>query len=565
MAAKAQIPLQICIITGLILLSGCQGISRRPTPPLAPLMVACTVNPTSVFPGDPVTATATLESSSPDRVVTYKITGEGGTANGAIVTINTASLPPGDHKVICSAAEYAPGKEPGQIAGPATATFTVKQFEPPTIGCTANPSTINPGENATITGTATSPQNRMLTHTYSASGGTITAAGDKAQFSSVGTPAGPVTISCNVADDKGHSSSSSTTITILAPPPPPSLALAGLRCSATPPRLRPGGKVVLEITSGLTDADHIVWTASDKAVLPQEYGRAIIDTTGWPAHTTGFLPQTLSFRATVTGPGGLRTCEARLTVDSGAPIEQFPNISQAAALLSPGSREGFGFAMYTYVLVRRIPTDKDQIAQLHSLVLAVLSHGSVPSDTEAPLEKDIVPSVNQPIHAQLQKNAGLMGVTYIPVRAPFDCARNRACDGGSEGEAHWIVEEQNYDTIKAQRLLGTLPCNSPDASPNCRSKLSGNGPFLITTAVSLSQNHPSGVLIQDLSGTDAESAGRWVEKYFSVASRGDSWQGSTLRLRLLDLGRQLSQGGATLVKVGGARAAVFEILAIGKK
>ncbi|HEY3704148.1 MAG TPA: outer membrane beta-barrel protein [Terracidiphilus sp.] len=203
--------------------------------PPAQLTVACAVNPTSVFPGDPVTATATAGSQDPKANVIVAITGDGVSGNGATATVNTASLTPGQHTVTCNAKEGKAGKEgmkPWQVAQPTTASFTVKEFEPPTISCSANPTTIKPGDSSTITATGMSPQNRPLTYTYSASGGTVNGNATSATFSSTGAPTGPVTITCNVADDKGHNASGSTTVTIEAPPPPPQPKTQAL-CSIT--------------------------------------------------------------------------------------------------------------------------------------------------------------------------------------------------------------------------------------------------------------------------------------------------------------------------------------------
>jgi len=190
------------------------------------LTVACSANPTSVFPGDPVTVTATVGSQDPKLGVVYSISGDGitGATNSATATVNTADLPAGQHTVKCDAKEGKPGKEgvkPWQVATQSTATFTVKEFEPPTISCSVSPTTIKPGDSATITCTATSPQNRPLTYTYTASAGSVTGTGASATYSSTGAPTGPVTITGNVADDKGHNASSNTSLTILAPPPPP--------------------------------------------------------------------------------------------------------------------------------------------------------------------------------------------------------------------------------------------------------------------------------------------------------------------------------------------------------
>ena len=61
------------------------------------LTVACSANPTSVFPGEPVTVTATVGSQHPKLGVVVSITGDGisGANNSATATVNTADLPPG--------------------------------------------------------------------------------------------------------------------------------------------------------------------------------------------------------------------------------------------------------------------------------------------------------------------------------------------------------------------------------------------------------------------------------------------------------------------------------------
>ena len=79
--------------------------------------------------------------------------------------MNTASLSPGQHTVKCDAKEGKPGKEglkPWEVATESTATFTVKEFEPPTISCSVSPTTIKPGDSATITATATSPRSSAM-------------------------------------------------------------------------------------------------------------------------------------------------------------------------------------------------------------------------------------------------------------------------------------------------------------------------------------------------------------------------------------------------------------------
>jgi outer membrane protein OmpA-like peptidoglycan-associated protein len=97
----------------------------------------------------------------------------------------------------------------------------VKAFEPPTVSCSANPTSVMSGSSSTITATGSSPQNRSLTYSYSSSGGSISGNGNTATLSTTGAPAGTITVTCGVQDDKSHSVSSTTTVNVQAPPPPP--------------------------------------------------------------------------------------------------------------------------------------------------------------------------------------------------------------------------------------------------------------------------------------------------------------------------------------------------------
>ncbi len=186
--------------------------------PPPPVTYTCSVNPAAAFPGDPVTITGTASNLNPKKTATYTWSGQGVSVKGdsSTGTVDTSSLAPGQYTVTGHVSE---GQKPGQFAD-CTANFTVKQFEPPTISCSANPTTVAPGDSSTITAQGVSPQNRPLTYSYSASAGTISGTSSTATLSTTGAPSGAITVTCNVADDKGQTASSTTTVTVNAPPPP---------------------------------------------------------------------------------------------------------------------------------------------------------------------------------------------------------------------------------------------------------------------------------------------------------------------------------------------------------
>jgi outer membrane protein OmpA-like peptidoglycan-associated protein len=198
--------------------------------PPPPVTYACSVSPTTVFPGDPITVTGTAANLNPKKTATYSWTADGGTISGTSSTANvdTKTANPGTYTVKGHVTE---GLKPGQSAD-CSASYTVKAFEPPTISCSASPSTVAPGDSATITATANSPQNRPLTYSYSSSAGTATGSTPTATLSTAGAAPGTITVTCNVVDDKGQTASSTTTVTVNAPPPPPAPETSAL-CSVS--------------------------------------------------------------------------------------------------------------------------------------------------------------------------------------------------------------------------------------------------------------------------------------------------------------------------------------------
>jgi hypothetical protein len=201
--------------------------------PPAPVSMACTPNPIWAYPGDPVTVTATTANLDPKLHVVYSWSGSGVTGSDTTARVATDSLAAGSYTVKGTVKEGKPGKEGLKRweTAECSAVFSVKAYEPPTVSCTANPSTIKPGDSSAITAIGVSPQNRPLTYTYTATAGSVNGSGASAVFNSAGAMTGAVGITCNVADDKGGNATANTMVTIAAPyaaPIPHSEALCSL-------------------------------------------------------------------------------------------------------------------------------------------------------------------------------------------------------------------------------------------------------------------------------------------------------------------------------------------------
>ncbi|HEX9120911.1 MAG TPA: hypothetical protein VF840_10270, partial [Terriglobales bacterium] len=98
---------------------------------------------------------------------------------------------------------------------------------PPTISCSANPSSVKSGELSTVTAIGESPDNRPLTYDFTASGGRLTPSGAQTTLDTTGAPAGPITINCTITDDRGLSATTSTVVSVWLRPAPPQASNAG--------------------------------------------------------------------------------------------------------------------------------------------------------------------------------------------------------------------------------------------------------------------------------------------------------------------------------------------------
>jgi opacity protein-like surface antigen len=187
-------------------------------PPLPPLSYSCSVNPASAYIGEPIAVSGTAVNLNPAKTAVYTWSVDGGTVTGTSSTANidTKNVAAGSYTLKGHVTE---GDRPGESAD-CTAPYAVKALEPPTVSCMANPATVNSGDPSTITATGVSPQGLSLTYSYSASAGIVSGAGSSATLTTGGTPAGVITVSCNVVDDKGQTASGTTAVTVIVPQAP---------------------------------------------------------------------------------------------------------------------------------------------------------------------------------------------------------------------------------------------------------------------------------------------------------------------------------------------------------
>ncbi len=205
-------------IRGVRLQTGLNFMFGGGAPPVPP-SAACSVQPTEVFAGEPVTATANGSNFNPKRTVKYTWNGTGVKVAGsdASTQIDTTGLQPGSYG---ATANLSDGRKNGFAS--CSARFTVKEPRPPVVSCSADPASVRTGGTSTIHSNASSPDGRRLTYSYAASAGEISGNDAIATLNTRGAQPGRITVTCNVSDDRDPAlmASSATIVNVEAPPPP---------------------------------------------------------------------------------------------------------------------------------------------------------------------------------------------------------------------------------------------------------------------------------------------------------------------------------------------------------
>jgi len=112
---------------------------------------------------------------------------------------------------------------PVSAGGPGAAENAVAVNDkgaPPTITCTASPTTVRVGENASINCQAASTDNRPLSITFVANGGRLSSNRNQATLDTSDVGSGPIQVRATAFDDRQLSASAITTVNVEAGTPP---------------------------------------------------------------------------------------------------------------------------------------------------------------------------------------------------------------------------------------------------------------------------------------------------------------------------------------------------------
>jgi outer membrane protein OmpA-like peptidoglycan-associated protein len=191
------------------------------TEPLVPA-ASCTVQPSEVMVGEPITANVTASNFNPKHTVVFVWSGNGVTGKDTTASIDTTNAAPGSYTVSVKVTDP---KERKNNEASCSANFTVKPLppkNPPTMSISANPTELVTGGSVNLSAMCTSPDGVPVSvANWTSTSGTVSGSGTSASLNTAGLPPGPVTITATCTDSRGLTAQATTQVTIDAPPPPP--------------------------------------------------------------------------------------------------------------------------------------------------------------------------------------------------------------------------------------------------------------------------------------------------------------------------------------------------------
>ncbi len=189
---------------------------KPPVPPSA----SCTASPSSVMVGEPV-AVNSGANFNPKHTLTYLWTLSGGklsSTNTQTATVDTTGMSDGTHTANATITDPK-GPKNANVAN-CGANFNVNvPHNPPQVTCSANPTSVKPGESSTITASASSPDKvQISSYAYSSSAGTVSGTGESAILNTAPDTAGQtINITVTATDARGLTGSCTTSVAVAAP------------------------------------------------------------------------------------------------------------------------------------------------------------------------------------------------------------------------------------------------------------------------------------------------------------------------------------------------------------
>jgi outer membrane protein OmpA-like peptidoglycan-associated protein len=188
-----------------------------PPIPNRPPTASCSADPTHVTDRSSDTVAIRADASDPDNdPLTYAWSATGGTVDGtgSQVRWNPAGVAVGAYTI---SSRVSDGRG-GTTSCAAEVRVDPRPNRPPTMSCSASPSSVKPGGHANITATANDPDNDPLTYSWETSGGQVAGTGSTVDLDTTGLAPSNYTVTGHVSDGRGGTAVCRASVTVEAPP-----------------------------------------------------------------------------------------------------------------------------------------------------------------------------------------------------------------------------------------------------------------------------------------------------------------------------------------------------------
>jgi outer membrane protein OmpA-like peptidoglycan-associated protein len=217
--------------TGLVFLA---GVGEE-----LPVSATCSVDKAEVWAGEPVKASVAPRNFNAKHTLKYEWTTNGGKVEGSgdTVTVNTTGVAEGQSYNV--SVHVTDPKDKKAVAS-CQASFATKKRLPPTVSCSANPTTVVQGGSITIHSDASSPQGGPVTVAITSNCG-VTGQGTDAAVDTSSVQPGSCNVTCTVTDDHQLTASNTASFTVQPQPvkeipkPPPTLTLRSVYFATAQP------------------------------------------------------------------------------------------------------------------------------------------------------------------------------------------------------------------------------------------------------------------------------------------------------------------------------------------